>query len=328
MALAGLGLLLLFIMALLSPFEAMGWWAGWSKRDLESTATAGLPASAPTDILPEASHYIVYLTAIGGISAEDISSRERRYLSLVQKQLPEAEIISDVFPFSVTNNPLNGERALGWLWQQIHNSRMKHRAASFLSILIFVRNLFQVGVSADPRYGPINNVGVANEIIKSLVRHGYPVGSGKPITVMGWSGGGQVAVGVARYLHRGFEAPVYVVSIGGVLTDDASIGQVEHLYHLQGSKDIFPRIGDILYPGRWRMISYSAWNQAKHAGKMTMFDPGPMVHTGRGDYFDHHATLANGQTYVAKTAEITADCIAHPEKYSPSVAPSHEDAGS
>ena len=46
-ALAGLGLLLLFIMALLSPFEAMGWWAGWSKRDLESTAAEGLPASAP-----------------------------------------------------------------------------------------------------------------------------------------------------------------------------------------------------------------------------------------------------------------------------------------
>ena len=31
-----LGILLLFIMALLSPFEALSWWAGWSKNDLES----------------------------------------------------------------------------------------------------------------------------------------------------------------------------------------------------------------------------------------------------------------------------------------------------
>ena len=325
--LAGLGLLLLFLMALLSPFEAMGWWAGWSKRDLESSTAAGLPADSPSAPLPEASHYIVYLTAIGGISAEDISSRERRYLALVQERLPEAKVISDVFPFSVTNNPLNGERALGWMWQKIHNSRMKRHATSFLSILIFVRNLFQVGVSADPRYGPINNVGVANEIIKSLVREGYPVGSGKPITVMGWSGGGQIAVGVARYLHRGLETPVYVVSIGGVLTDDASIEDVEHLCHLQGSKDFFPRIGDILYPGRWRIISYSAWNRAKRAGRITVFDPGPMVHTGRGDYFDHHATLPNGQTHVEKTAEITVDCIAHPEKYESQVAIGHEEAG-
>lgn len=316
-ALAGLGVILLFIMALLSPFEALGWWAGWSKRDLESTTAAAVPANASSGPKAEASHYIVYLTAIGGISAEDISGREQRYLALLQEQLPEAEIISDVFPFSVTNNPLNGERAFGWLWQTIHNSRMKYHATSFLSVLIFIRNLFQVGVSADPRYGPINNVGVANEILKSLVRHDYPVGSGKSVTVMGWSGGGQIAVGVARYLHRALEAPVFVVSIGGVLTDDSSIEQVEHLYHLQGSKDIFPRIGDILYPGRWRILSYSAWNRAKSEGKMTFFDPGPMVHTGRGDYFDHRSTLDNGQTYVEKTAQITVDCIAHPEKYNP-----------
>jgi hypothetical protein len=244
----------------------------------------------------------------------------------LQEALPDAVIISDVFPFSVTNNPLTGERLLGWLWRKIHERR-KTITGSLLASFIFARNLFNVAVSADPRYGPINNVGVANEIIKSLVREGYPVGSGKPITVMGWSGGGQIAVGVARYLHRGLETPVYVVSIGGVLTDDASIEDVEHLCHLQGSKDFFPRIGDILYPGRWRIISYSAWNRAKRAGRITVFDPGPMVHTGRGDYFDHHATLPNGQTHVEKTAEITVDCIAHPEKYESQVAIGHEEAG-
>ena len=84
------------------------------------------------------------------------------------------------FPFSVTNNPLNGERSLGWLWQRIHNSRLGRRG-SVLAMLIFVRNLFQVGVSSDPRYGPIYNVGVARELMRSLLRHGYPPDSGIPI---------------------------------------------------------------------------------------------------------------------------------------------------
>jgi len=309
--LVGLAALLIFIMAILSPFEALGWWAGWTRRDLDATTKeVNLRESDVT----EADHFIVYLTAIGGISSEDISRREHHFLQLLRERLPGVAIIDDVFPYSVSNNPLNGERALGWFWQRVHNSRMKKHAGSILSILIFVRNLFQVAVSADPRYGPINNVGVANEVSKSLATHGYRNGSGKPITVMGWSGGGQIAVGIVPFLHQSLGAPVYVTSIGGVLTDDVSIEEVEHLYHLQGSKDKFPRIGDILYPGRWRVLSYSAWNRAKREGKITRIEPGPMVHTGRGDYFDRHNTLPSGQTYMERTADMVAGIIADPDK--------------
>lgn len=307
--LIALGLFLLFLLALLSPLEALGWWAGWSKRGLDPVDKADLDLKRYDDAVADAPHYVVYLTAIGGISTDDISSRERHFLALLADHLPDAMIVSDVFPFSVSNNPLNGERALSWLWQRLHNSRMQRHSTSFLSIFIFARNLFQVAVSADPRYGPINNVGVANEIAKSLYRHGYPLQSGKPITVMGWSGGGQIAVGAARYLHQALEAPVYVISIGGVLTDDPSIQYVEHLYHIQGSRDSFPKVGDILYPGRWKLLSYSAWNQALREGKITFIDPGPMRHTGGKDYFDPKSKLADGQTYVEKTTEIIAGII-------------------
>jgi len=304
----GLALLLIFIFALLSPFEALGWWAGWGKRGLEPSPPSDEEmAEAQETVAP---YYIVYLTAIGGVSAEDISKRERVFLARLKEALPDAMIVTDVFPFSVTNNPLNGERLLGWLWRRIHQSRMKRSLKGTLfGSLIFLRNLLQVAVSADPRYGPINNVGVANEIAKSLVRHGYPLGSGAPIVVMGWSGGGQIAVGVARYLNQGLNAPVYVVSIGGVLTDDPAVAYVRRLLHIQGSKDKFPSIGDILYPGRWRIVPHSAWNRALAAGKIITVDPGPMIHTGRGDYFDYRATLANGQTHVERIVELIADFI-------------------
>ncbi len=315
LALGGLILGLLFIMALLSPLEALTWWAGWSSQaptpnKVSQEALEEIDAEhAPT--LPTAGHpayYLVYLTAIGGVSAQELSHREQRFLQLLQEALPEAEIISDVFPFSVTNNPLTGERLFGWLWRKIHEKR-KTLTGGMLASFIFARNLFNVAVSADPRYGPINNAGVAREIAKSLYRRGYPLAGGIPVVTMGWSGGGQIAVGVAPFLHLGMDAPVYTVSIGGVLTDDPGVAFVAHLWHLQGSKDKFPLIGDVLFPGRWPWIKESAWNRFVRAGKLTRLEPGPMIHTGRGDYFDFKATLPDGQPYVMKTVTLIRDAV-------------------
>ncbi len=302
--LLSLGALLLVVMAFASPLEALAWWSGWSKRQVA-------PAQPSAHTLPpaaDADFFLVYLTAIGGISADDISRRELGFLEKLQAQVPNAVIVHDVFPFSVTNNPLNGERQLAWLWQKIHNSRMKGRAG-FVAALIFVRNLLQVAVSGDSRYGPIYNVGVAREIALSLLRHGYRPGSGKPITVMGWSGGGQIAVGVVPYLHKALDAPVYVASIGGVITDEPGVAFAEKVLHLQSSKDKFPTIGDVLYPGRWPMMRYSPWNQAKQDGRIVTIDPGPMIHTGRGDYFDYKATLPDGRTHVEQTAALVGEFV-------------------
>lgn len=303
-----IGLLLIFVMAIMSPLETLNWWAGWNQEvepQIPSEATA---APLPSEEAVQAAQFAVYLTAIGGVSAKDLSSREQRFLTKLQEKLPHLALVRDVYPFSVTNNPLNGERQLAWLWQKIHNGRMR-KSGILLSGLIFIRNLLQVAVSGDPRYGPMYNVGVAKEIGKSLLQHGYQPGSGRPIFVMGWSGGGQIAIGTARYLHKAFNAPIYVISIGGVMADDPGILYVEHLYHLNGSKDRFPKIGEILYPGRWPFNKYTAWNQAARAGKISVIIPGPMVHTGRRDYFDRKATLPDGQSYLDKTVEIIRGII-------------------
>lgn len=299
--LIGLALLLLVTMALLSPFEALGWWAGWTKQELQAPE----PVKAGPTPVSDADLFIVYLTAIGGISA-DLSGREQRFLTRLEAAMPgNVVIIDDVFPFSVTNNPLNGERPLAWLWQRLHNSRLGGKGSGFAT-LIFIRNLFQVGVSSDPRYGPIYNVGVARELTLSLLRHGYQPESGVPIAVMGWSGGAQIAVGVAPYLHEALQAPIYVISIGGVMTDDPGITHVEHLYHLQGSRDRFPMIGEVLFPGRWPFMRSSAWHRAEHLGKISVIDPGPIRHTGKGDYIDAHTVLANGQSNLDRTVEVIA----------------------
>jgi hypothetical protein len=121
-------------------------------------------------------------------------------------------------------------------------------------------------------------------------------------------------VGVVPYLHQAFQAPIHVISIGGVISDDPGIAAVDQLTHLQGSKDNFPSISNILYPGRWPISRHSAWNRAKSSGKITTIAPGPMKHTGRGDYFDHKTTLPDGQRYLDKTVSVIVTALTDKQK--------------
>ena len=255
----GLVLIMIILLALLAPFEAMGWWAGWSRRDiqLEPQSQAGLdePSNVDTRSDPEqpARHYVVYLTGILGFSGELLGRREISLMEKIAERLSGDEVmIGDVFPYSINNNPLNGERAFKKTWQWLKD-RQKGMSSpvNVYNLVIILRNLFQVAVSADRRYGPLNNFGVAREIVRSLYAHGYPPGSQKPVILVGYSGGGQISVGAAPFLQQALAAPVVVIGLGGVMMGDPGINAVTHLYNLRGSKDFFPWIGVILSPGRW-----------------------------------------------------------------------------
>jgi hypothetical protein len=301
--------LVVFVVALLSPLEALGWWAGWSRQELEPDEPIAGLAGPDQPAIPAADYYVVYLTGIGGFSGQFLGRREVGFLERLRARLPGAVIVSDVFPFSVTNNPLNGNRILARLWQWIQTRRLKN-PHNVLKNLISIRNILQVAVSADPRYGPIYNVGVAREIVRSLARRGYPAGSGQPITLIGVSGGGQIALGAARYLNLALHAPIRIISVAGVLSDDRGINYVEHVYHLNGSRDRVPRLGAILYPGRWPIFRRSSWNLAQAEGRITVIPTGPMTHMGPEEYFSRSAFLPSGQSYADHTADIVAHLIA------------------
>lgn len=309
--------ILFIVMALLSPFESLGWWAGWSKKtldnELEGKRRETTPLISPANALlsqkikTPVQHYLVYLRGIA-TSEADPSRREQGFLDQLDGLLPNSKIISDIFPYAANNRPLTSERTFAWLYHLLEKARTRYKNSLFATLFV-VRNMLQVGVSGDRRYGPIYNASIAREIGRSLVNQGYTFGNQKPIWVMGWSGAGQIAVGAARYLHQIFHVPVYVVSIGGVILDDPGISDIAHLFHLEGSRDNFPKLGDLLSPGRWPFIRRSAWNQARKEGRITVIDPGPMKHTGENDYFDHKAILPDGQTFAQRTAQVIAGII-------------------
>lgn len=310
-SLIGLGLLLLLVAAVWAPLESLGWWAGWGGKAprLEDYASQGRLDFAGGEPPPEAEIYILYLSGIGVASADGLAPDEVDFINQLGEVLPSACIITDVFPYSVTNNPLTGQRAFAPFWRKMREIQMKNPDSPVSLVSINIRNLLQVGVSADPRYGPIYSLGIAEEIARSLARHGYQLGSHKPIFLIGFSGGGQVSVGSASYLSPMLGAPVCVISIGGVISDDPGIKQVSRLTHFYGEKDPLQKTGEIFWSGRWAIMKQSDWNRVKAMGRISMVSLGPMAHNSYGGYYDVRVSLPDGRNHCVATAEAVKDAI-------------------
>ena len=307
--LLGIGLLLLLIMAALSPLESLVWWAGWSNRSAVSGKS--LVADQEGQIgqeLVEAKHYLVYLSGIGAIAGDYLEPTEIALCERLAASFPGMVVVKDVFPYAMNNRGLTGQRLFSKLWQQI--KRLKLEGKGLLSNLINMRNLFQMAVSADLRYGPIYNYGTAEVIRDGLLRQGYQVGSGRPVTIIGYSGGGQIALGAASYLKPILTgAPLRIISLGGVMADDPGLAHIEHLYHLYGTKDPVQKIGQIAYAGRWPLLPYSPWNRAETEGKITMIAVGPVGHTGSKGYFSETSHLKHGQSFLDRSVEVISQVL-------------------
>lgn len=321
LALIIIAVILFLIITAVSAFEPLFWWAGWSRRssldllpDPRQTAS-GTGEDQRAQESP-ADSYLVYLSGAGSMDPAKMDEKEVYFLDLLEAHLPRSCLIRDVFPYSPTNNPLTGQRVLTRLWRYVWQARRVRRRNLLQRIGIHIaqfRNTLQVGVSADRRYGPLYSYGVAQVVAGSLLRHGYRVGSSAPVILLVLSGGGQIGVGCVPMLRRMLRRPIWVISIGSILTDDPGILEVEHLYHLSGSLDNTQYIGRFFYPGLWSIFPYSAPNLAKKQGKVTVIPMGPMKHQKQGDYMSRSALLPNGQRHVDKTVEVIAGLVAEIE---------------
>lgn len=301
-----LGLLLaLVVAAIVVPLTVLFWWAGWSKRS-QAPAADVLPRVDPP-VAAAPGPFLVYLSGVGDISDEYQTTYEDQLLDEVAARVPGLVVSSDVFAFSVDNLGLTSQQRLGWFWAWVNRERLrKGSPLRQVGQLINLRNILQITVSADARYGPVYNYSVAEIILQSLVRHGYVPGSGAPIALLGYSGGGQIALATAEYVQATFQAPVQVISMGGLMNSSRSLRTIDRLTHLYGTRDSAQRFADWVFPKRWPLFKQSDWNQAIAAGRLHRICLGPMGHTGRKSYLDATATVADGRSY----REVTAGAIA------------------
>jgi hypothetical protein len=299
-------LLVIFILALLailviSPFESLQWWAGWVA---EPAATpSGRSASSSTQALHQ---YVLFLPGVGAMGTQ-VDPWEQRLVDRLHDGLRGGIVLAGLFPFTVREDTLIESRRTAWFWQWL--ARIREQRPSLIARLVDWRNLTQVFVSMDPRYGPIYNKGVEEKLAAVLHEQGYVVGAGVPIMLIGYSGGAQIALGAALYLEHDFRAPVTVISLGGVLGDDPALATVEHLHHLWGSNDLEARLAMMVVPARWPMSKRSRWNRAIAMERLTQTCLGNMQHTGPKGYLDPDTQAPDGRSYLEVTASTMLEII-------------------
>lgn len=308
LAIAGIALV---FAAFISPLEALGWWAGWYGDSVNTNIDPGElaePLPPRTDVI----RYVIYLDGIAQAESHYFPDVED-FLSALTATLPDnIVIIRGLMPYSAMNRPLTKDRLFSFFWrlaERLQTSKSTGILGLLIASTINIRNTLIVTVSADQRYGPIYNQGTAQVMYNSLVKHGYQSGSDVPITLIGYSGGAQIALGSAPYLKRALAAPIEVISISGVLSGNVNALELEHIYHLVGDKDLVEKEGPILFPRRWKIFFLSYWNRAKRRGKISFISLGPVGHNDAGGPFDANQFIPDGRSHLQQTVDLVAGII-------------------
>lgn len=315
----GVVLVALLVSLLLSPIETLGWWAGWYGEGLEEPheASVGPYRAIRPGRLPR--QYVVYLDGIAKVGAQNYDDVQG-LLDGLAEALPNTVILGDLMPYSVRNVGLLEGRVFKRFWRRMFEFKVEGRHP-LLAFSINIRNLFQVLVAADPRYGRMYGRGEAQIILTSLLRAGYEPGSRVPITILGYSGGVQIGLAAAPFLKRALGAPLAMVSLAGVMASEAGLDVLDRFYQLEGSADNVPAYGRLLFPGRWPIMRNSHWNRLRRTGRLVEVPMGPMKHNGAGSYIDHEAFL-EGESHQSRTTAVIAGIlgdIARPEAGRPDV---------
>ena len=297
-----------FLSAVFSPIESLSWWAGWNSEtdiilELEDILNK---KQKKNDIPHEHKHYIIYFSGIGAAAARVLPAKDQRFLASLRSQLPDAVIISDIFPYSAASKDLLSPHRKSLYWKTLYKI-FKDQKGFLVGIAVNTHNVFQVLVSTDRRYAPIYNLGIAKTVTAKLIAQGYRIGSNENITIIGWSAGAQIAVSVSGYLKTILQTDIQVISIGGFVSDNPGFSYINYFTYIRGTRDIYAVIAYIFSPGRWFITRNSPWNRMKRAGKISLVKLPKIMHNGKYGYFG--LIKRNGQTNLDLTTTTVLKII-------------------
>lgn len=285
---------------LLARYELMVYAVGWraplprlpEDQPYARGADPGRPPAA----------YLVYLDGIGKRRFTDTRDGGQLVQAVIAGA-PELRVLGQVQPYSPLADPLVGRPVWDWLRHHV-------------GITLFLHNVMQTFVAADRRYRPLYNRAVGAQIADQLRLAGYEADSGLPVVLLCYSGGAQVATGAVDELFSELRAPIWLITLGGFHNGANDLTDAVHVHRLTSANDWIERVGTRLFPERWRVFRRSAWNRAVDAGKVTVHSLDPAAHIGPESYISPTAHLADGRSYLDRTAEtvieiIRRDCAAY-----------------
>ncbi|PZU97484.1 MAG: hypothetical protein DCF32_20550 [Leptolyngbya sp.] len=287
----------------ISPISTLSWWLR-NGNDL-TNQRPNLPAGATTT---EAGTqcYLVFLAGVGNVADVDLDPGEDAFLNQMAAAVPDCAVVRGVFPYSAVSDNVGGQPFFRWLWRL--SDRFGHEDDP-LRLVLKIRNLWRLALSADSRYGQAYNRGAAATILERMAAtEAISLEADPPIQLVlaGTSGGTQVALGAAPYLKQWLPVEITVLSFGGVFDGEEGFDAVEQVYHFHGQGDRIDNLGLILFPSRWGWTVGSPYNRALRAGKYEAIASGPHAHDGDRGYFGQDpvaGSATQGTTYLDLTLE-------------------------
>ena len=293
-----------FLIASISaPVGLLTWWAGEHALDrVASTRSGPGPATPPT-------RFIVYLGGIDVMDGRMHSVRERRFIDELVHRNPDWIVVDTVFPYAASGESLlQSPRLFGWLWRALAPAPERARRP-LRAYLINFRNMFQVLIAADRRYGPIFSSALKRIVVDALKARGWNADEPSHIVIIGYSGGAQMAVSIAGQFDAE-PVSVEIISIGGTIVDAKGVEHVTNLAYLTGRGDILPRVAAACSAGRWPLVFGSAWARAERGGRITRRDLGKMSHLGDrgylGDAVQGKASLPNWEITLGAVCDFVS----------------------
>src|SRR2546423_1605227 len=116
---------LAILVAALSPFESLGWWAGWFGHPAGKKISVPVQEPTETQRTEETAHYLVYLSGIGAISGDYLEPTEIELCDELAARFPGTVVVKNVFPYAMNNRGLTGHRIFSSLWRGIERLKIE-----------------------------------------------------------------------------------------------------------------------------------------------------------------------------------------------------------
>jgi hypothetical protein len=232
--------------------------------------------------------YVVYLDGIHQLE-RDHPPRVSQFLKVLEQRLrPDTLLVRGLETYTVMPVPLAEDAGSAWFWRRLFALQEHHPnllVQLLAAILVQANNVIKVGISSDRRYGPILNYELALKISLRLSEAGFRPDGVSRIALVGYSGGAEMAMGVADYLRRISRAPVSIISFCGVFSGNQVVNSVAGITTIVGTHDPVAAFGRIAYPGRLPLLPLSNWNKALARGAIDRREITGMNHNGSSGPF-------------------------------------------
>ena len=307
------GSVLVVLVALAGVYSVMVdfvFWEGWMNGlpDPSRLFTADEEASGRHQ------HYVVYLDGIHQ-SEESHPPRVSDFLGCLEESIAEdTMLVKGIEAYTITNAGLRSTTFAGWLWQRLFALQEHHPNGLVRFICAFcvqANNVIKVGISSDRRYGPVMNYELALKIARRLDAIGFRPHQASRIILVGYSGGGEMAIGTAEILQQLCRVRVQVITICGVFSGNGELESVNDVAMVVGSQDPVAAFGRIAYPGRLSFLQLSNWNcwQRHHSLQRYMIEG--MSHNGSSGPF---STAFRGAVVEAICRELERSLLSPPQR--------------